>query len=336
MTVWQIVTGARGRIHTRDFLDYGLMYAGGPKAVNTLKQVKKGDLVILHEGRRTLVAAGEVSEELKEDQHAWFNDAEGWWPDHYCRVNWYVPESPVETTSMFGRGTISGCSKEDLWEAGREIIRSGKRLVSKPWPTGPIGEYTREEIITALTGPDMSVSDADALERAFDTIQRRVEYYYSNYDDCLDVSEHETVTFLVVPLLLALGWKEEQIKIEQPVRKVGRVDIACYSKDFTEKDAKCSMIVEAKGFANGMYYARKQAINYGMKIPFCERVVTTNGYCYKVYERMSDGGFTEDPVSYLSLKWPWKRYPHDPDNVSGAIETLQRLSPTWRPQVNEP
>jgi len=31
-----------------------------------------------------------------------------------------------------------------------------------------------------------------------------------------DIREHETRTFLVIPLLLALGWAEQQLKIEMP------------------------------------------------------------------------------------------------------------------------
>jgi hypothetical protein len=88
----------------------------------------------------------------------------------------------------------------------------------------------------------------DDLTEAIRRIRLLADYYYfsGRWDD---IREHETRTFLVVPLLLALGWAEQQLKIEFPVKGVGRVDIACFTGPFLQcEDDDVVVLIETKGF----------------------------------------------------------------------------------------
>lgn len=165
------------------------------------------------------------------------------------------------------------------------------------------------------------------MTEALQRIRLLAKYYY---DDLRwsDVREHETRTFLVIPLLLALGWAEQQLKIELPV-KGGRVDIACYDGPFSrEKSEDAVALIETKGFSSGLDYAPQQAHEYATHFRNCNLVIVTNGYCYKTYARKNDETFeSKQPAAYLNLLRPRDRYPLDPETTDGALEVLRCLLP---------
>jgi hypothetical protein len=130
-------------------------------------------------------------------------------------------------------------------------------------------------------------------------------------------------------LLLALGWAEQRIQIELKVPGVGRADIACFKNPVTElhQDEDCVLLIETKGLVQGLNYAPEQAHRYAEKFPSCNVVLVTNGYCYKAYQRSSEGNFSLQPSAYLNIIDPQDRYPIDPTQVGGAIEILKMLTP---------
>jgi hypothetical protein len=144
-----------------------------------------------------------------------------------------------------------------------------------------------------------------------------------------DVREHETRTFLVIPLLLALGWSEQQIKIELSCSG-GRIDIACFASSYKRDNNECVAIIETKGFSSGLDYAAKQAKSYSKDFPNCKIIIVTNGYCYKVYRRdkANQSRFSPLPLAYLNLLKPKDSYPLDPKNVGGALEAIKCLLPS--------
>lgn len=140
-------------------------------------------------------------------------------------------------------------------------------------------------------------------------------------------NEHDARTFLVVPLLIALGWAEQRMKIELPVPGGGRIDIGCFSKPFSGNDDQCIALIETKGLTQGLDYATNQAHGYANNFPSCKVVLATNGYCYKAFERVSDT-FSSRPNAYLNINRPRNRYPLDPEHAGGAIDVLKLLLPT--------
>lgn len=118
----------------------------------------------------------------------------------------------------------------------------------------------------------MRPKTAENLTATLDRIRSLAQYYHEHYDRP-DVREHETRTFLVIPLLLALGWAEQQIKIELPVKDRRRADVACFPKPYTKKNPGCVLILETKAFSQGLDYAPEQAKRYPDSLPKCQVVV---------------------------------------------------------------
>jgi hypothetical protein len=192
-------------------------------------------------------------------------------------------------------------------------------------------EETREiqdrEILKFLIKEGLRPSSADDLTNTVSRIRLLAEYYY-HHCNWEDIREHETRTFLVVPLLLALGWAEQQIKIELPC-SVGKIDIACFRKSYRpeRKNDDCVAIIETKGFSSGLRYVQKQAKAYSKDFPNCKVVIVTNGYCYKSYLRDDTGQFQTNPWAYINLLKPKDRYSIDPENVRGALDAIKWLLP---------
>ena len=131
----------------------------------------------------------------------------------------------------------------------------------------------------------------------------------------------------MIPLLLALGWAEQQLKIEFPVQG-GRVDVACFGRPFRHDHPEDVVaLIETKGFSHGLDYAPQQAHAYAQHFPSCQVVLVTNGYCYKSYLRQNDAMFSLTPSAYLNILKPKDRYPLDPQNVAGALAVLRWLMP---------
>jgi len=191
---------------------------------------------------------------------------------------------------------------------------------------------TDEAILAFLIGQGLRVHAADELTDALRRIRLLAEYYYKNWR-WRDIREHETRTFLVIPLLLALGWAEQQLKIELPAPN-GRVDIACFPGSYNAEPSDAIVLIETKGFASGLDYAPEQARSYAQHFKQCQVVLVTNGYCYKTYLRESTGNFSTNPSAYLNIRDPRGRYPIDPERVAGALEVLRWLMPTTLSRVH--
>jgi hypothetical protein len=142
------------------------------------------------------------------------------------------------------------------------------------------------------------------------------------------VREHETCTFLVVPLLLALGWAEQQMKIELHCSQ-GKIDIACFPRPYRCKKKECVLLIETKDFGSGLDYAPEQVRRYAVGFPACQVLVVTNGWCYKTFHRVKRAGpFDERPSAYMNLLKPRDRYPPDPQNTMGARQVMKSLLPS--------
>jgi hypothetical protein len=162
---------------------------------------------------------------------------------------------------------------------------------------------------------------------------RALASYYGSSTQWHDIREHEIRTFLVVPLLLALGWDERQLKIELPVSGRRRLDIAGFAAYYNLDGRRssgcsgCTLIIETKAFDKGLYFAPEQARAYAAEVPSCTTVIVSNGYCYKVFGSGADGAISATPRAYVNLLQPRNRYPLDPVHVDGALEAMRCLLP---------
>ena len=325
-TYWQVAAGSSGRSYEELFLKFGMAFVGGEKEIAAMDGVSVGDVVLLRIGRSKICAVGQVVE--REGKHngngdkPWLRDFDGWDLPAYCLVDWRVPSEPV-TTSGLARATIQKVHQPKHIEIADSLL---KLPIRSSQPDPPATESISDDtILEFLISEGLRPSAADELTNAFRRIRLLADYYYKQ-GHWEDVREHETRSFLVVPLLLALGWAEQQIKIELPTQE-GRVDIACFSRAYSRDNKECVLILEAKDFSSGLDYAPAQARRYAKGFPSCGVVVVSNGYCYKTYVRSKNGVFSVEPSAYLNLLKPKDRYPLDPVNVDGALEVLRWLLP---------
>jgi hypothetical protein len=335
MNYWQIAAGAGSRDYSASFITFGLAFVGGDTHVETMGKVELGDRVLLKWGKSILAAGQIVEREGKfkgQDDKNWLRDFDGWDLRAYCFVKWHILKDwkPVDGLT---RATIQKVHKKHLIKLTDEIITNTPqqdRISPEPSPTRKIEDH---EILEFLVEQGLRPGSAEDLTTAFNRIRLLARYYYNN---CRwnDIREHETRTFLIIPLLLALGWAEQQIKIELGTQNRQRADVACFSKPYKRlesgntNDEDCVMIIESKGFSQGLDYAPEQAINYARQFPNCKVVVVSNGYCYKAFKRQKNGSFDPKQLSaYLNLLNPRDRYPLDPQNTDGSLEVLKLLLP---------
>jgi hypothetical protein len=357
MTYWQISSGFFGRNYSEYFTKHGIACVGTVEQEEWKTMVNKGDIIVLKRGISGIIAAGEVVERngkstgyatADDKDKFWLWDFDGWDLSAYCYVDWHVhPSKDGEPTSGLSRGAIVKLMQPTPQSIANDIISSYPVAKIEPEPRR-VGDIKDDKILEHLISEGMRVSSADDLTNTINRIRLLAKYYYHkcNWDE---VREHETRSFLVVPLLLALGWSEQQLKIEYPC-KGGKVDIACFRNPCNKKTNdgnECTLLVETKGFAQGLDYVWEQIERYQEYFSSCKRALITNGYCYKAYkispvttepedkpEKLPQGDIEPKvkppkppPYAYLNLIDPKDRYPLDPDNVDGALAVLSCLLP---------
>ncbi|MDD4050578.1 MAG: hypothetical protein PHR28_01590 [candidate division Zixibacteria bacterium] len=348
MKYWQIMAGSASRDYSEDFLRYGIAFVGGEGNIKAIESIHQGDLIVLKRGMSEILAVGRVvdrngkikgnaTNETERDME-WLRDYDGWDLPAYCFVDWHVPPDP-EPVKGLTRATVEGVNLQVLREIADRIYNSSVPKTPEDHLPGPTEALEDHEILTHLIGLGLSPSTADMLTTTFGRVRLLASYYYTrcNWED---VREHETRTFLIVPLLLALGWSEQQMKIELGAGGK-RIDIACFRRAY-RRDAKnnpnngdCALILESKGFSQGLDYAHTQGKGYATWFSSCQVVIASNGYCYKAYQRNDQGdGFSVEPSAYLNLLRPRKQYSRNPD-VKGGLALLELLLPNASSSIRD-
>ena len=325
---WQIAAGSSGRDYADRFIRHGIAFVGGDSHVSTMRQVAAGDIVILKRGLSEIFAVGEVVQRngvhRGEDDKEWLRDFDGWDLRGYCYVAWRVPAKSLQTDGLT-RTTIQRTPQDKHRNLANSILSLPVQPVEpEPEPTNQIAD---DQILEFMISQGLRPSAADELTNTVRKIRLLAHYYY---EECYwaDVREHETRTFLVTPLLLALGWAEQQMKIELPCSG-GRIDVACFLRPYQRKNEECVVLIETKDFGSGLDYAPDQARRYAVDFPACKVLVVTNGWCYKTFIRVQETDlFNEKPSAYLNLLKPRDRYPLDPQHTEGALGVMKWLLPS--------
>jgi hypothetical protein len=330
MTVWQVAAGSQGREYSDRFLRYGIAFVGPDSTLSTVNDfVLLGDKIILKRGMTQIVAVGHVVErdgKFKGDgDKEWLRDFDGWDLPGWCYVDWHKPSEPIQTTGLT-RATIQRVNQPSLLALADHVLESISRKISYDPEPQDTKEVNDDTLISQLVQLGLRPGAAEELTQALRRIRLLARFYLGREDWGL-TNEHDARTFLVVPLLIALGWAEQRMKIELQVPGGGRVDVGCFSKPFSGRDDQCVVLIETKGLTAGLDYATNQAHQYAKSFPSCKVVISTNGYCYKAFGREGDT-FSMRPNAYLNLIRPRDRYPLDPDHAGGAVEVLKLLLPS--------
>lgn len=326
-TYWQIAAGFHGRDYSEEFLRFGIAFVGGDEQRATMAEIKPGDVVVLKWGVKQIAAVGDVVARngvcRGDGDKEWLHDFDGWDLPAYCYVNWRVPHRPRDTEGL-RRGTICRIHKSAAL-AEADAILTLPPIMPQPEPK-PTKLVDDDEILDFLIREGLRPGAADDLTNTLRRIRLLANYYNMHFDRDI-IKEHETRTFLIIPLLLALGWAEQQLKIEFSTC-FGSIDIACFARPYHRKNNECVALIESKSFSSGLHYAPEQVREYAKAFQTCQVLVVSNGYCYKTYKRLpGNEGFSKTPSAYMNLLKPRKRYPLDPVNVKGVFDVLRTLLP---------
>lgn len=321
--LWQVGAGDSERDYHRICLAFDVMIAGpgneGPYAPgryagygdidNSLRRMcleaRQGDVVLLRIGTGRIHAVGVVA----DDEPGWselFADVDGWNLQHYRRVRWLHGTAfnfPLTTLGTKVRTFASvNVAAVCEWVASldvpdEELVRP---LVALP-DVRPI--LTDEELARRLYVEGLASKSVDTLVGRLASLRRTAAWYANSDKRPIDrPSEAETITYLVVPLLFALGWAEQTAAIEWH-----RVDIALFSR-MPPTDATLDCVVEAKHLDRSVFSPFGQALAYALQPgrESCRRLIVTDGIRYAVHRREGD---TFQLDAYLNLLLPCESYP---------------------------
>ncbi len=294
--------------------------------------IQKRDLVILHVGTKYVFAVGEIVGDYEFNEE--FNDIDGWHIAHTRRVRWiwkYYQEPERFDTYTLKWGDTTQELKKDAY-AIREWLNSlqipenfqNQKLKILPHNEG-YENVDLEQISEYLFDKGVSSASISNLMNEIGELVRIAKWYRSSGET---PSEQETMNFLVVPLLRALGWTPQKMGIEW-----NNMDVALFAGLPREPDS-LSAVVEAKKMDEPLLPALDQAKSYAGNSEKCKRIILTDGLRYLVFSRSESsskntiGAFSQTPIAYLNLARLRPEYPLY--KCKGAKEALLAMAPEWK------
>ena len=304
------------------------------------EEMKAGDIVVLRLGTAKVLAVGEIVGDYSH--HEQFGDVDGWTLQHVRRVRWLWSNlkhpKEFETYALKQGDTTQKLNEGAVfeWLDGLPISteKSDAPLPQLP-PLPGDASLNVEEISDFLFDKGVASSSISSLLIEIGELIRIAKWYQraalaherikdqtgasGNHRDS-QISEHETVTYLVVPLLRALGWTPQKMAVEWK-----HVDVALFSQ-LPRGDKNLRVVVEAKKMDNSCLSAKSQAMAYADGKPDCHRLIVTDGLRYGVFTRHEEETFKL--YAYLNLTNLKRHYPIL--ECHGAEEALLSMAPEWR------
>jgi hypothetical protein len=289
-------------------------------------EMQDGDFVVLRTGTTSVSGVGQVV-----GSYEWcdeFGDVDGWDLQHVRRVRWlwhseYHPQDfgtysmkLGDTTQKLGGGKVAD------WLAELDITKDAwdRPLKSLPRTIGK-ANVTIEQISEFLFDHGVASASITTLLGEIGELTRIAQWYQRSQQM---PSEHETVAYLVVPLLRALGWTPQRMAVEW-----NHVDVALFEQ-LPRVDESLRVVVEAKKMDNSCLSAVSQAMSYARPRPQCRRLIVTDGLRYGVYLRTDT-----EPLFKLHAYLNLARLRHDYPvyECGGAEDALLAMAPEWKPDV---
>lgn len=347
MKYWQQAAGDTNRNYAAICVKWGVILNGpgycgsllhdGPeilrengyssKKVTDLKrfafEMNDGDVVVLRLGTSIVKAVGIIVGDYQWNDT--FCDIDGWDLQHVRRVHW------------FWRDDVDGPVKFNTYDLKQgdttQVLTSDTVIDWVNCLSIPDDCLTLPELPVSL---DRDVTIDDLSEYLFDngvannTIKNLVEQideliriakWYKKFDN---PSESETVAYLIVPLLRALGWTPQKMAIEW-----NRVDIALFDS-LPRSDSALSVVVEAKKRDTSCLSALSQAESYAKSRPQCERLIVSDGIRFGIFVKHSDKFVLH---SYMNLTRLMRSYPVY--GCGGIMESMLAMTPEWQRNVEQ-
>ena len=335
MKYWQVAAGEGARNYCSVFLDFGVMLIGsgwpGPvperldwykknetQAIAFAQQVQLGDVVILkrpYHKEWQIIAVGHVTGDYEYLEQ--FDDVEGWDLQHSRKVEWVLPKDTKDRLLVKGLtfGTFRRIHKKAPMDKIQQVLDEGNKQVAKAIPQ-PAKKISDEDLVESLIGKGLRPADAETVIQTIWRV-RRLAHWYARHGR--DLSEHEIRTFLIVPILLALGWSEQKIKIEWK-----NTDMTFFNEVY-KRGEKPSMILESKRMREGLHYAERQLAKYAKIFPECRHLVASDGIRYQLYVKHdSEWSLEKDFNAYANLLNLKDRHPYL-EHIGGAPDLFMKL-----------
>lgn len=301
-TLWQVGAGDTERSYGHICTKFDVMIAGpgnlGPyddalyanlgDIRNSLRrfcrEASRGDVVLLRLGTGEVLAVGEIADDSGECSEA-FADVDGWELQHLRRVIWFPNTAnsfPARTLGGQVR-TFASVNVEPVraWVESLKIPETARNRELAPLPNAGT-RLDATELGKRLFTEGLPGEYVDKLMSTFSSLHR-VASWYSNESKRPEgrPSEQETVCYLVIPLLLSLGWSQQTAAVEW-----NRVDVALFS-GMPPTDSTLTCVVEAKLLGNSVFKPFGQAREYALRAgrSACSRLIVTDGIRYALHRR---------------------------------------------------
>jgi len=343
--IWQIAAGDTDRSYEDLFLRWDVILNGPgdfgkwPDCKSDLRKVdwvssrkitdverfctgiQNGDFVVLRMGTSSVLGFGQVvgGYEFQEI----FSDVDGWDLQHTRRVRWLWKHdgnpAQFDTYALKLGDTTQILDSKPVEEWIRSLdvpeLLLSRPLIELPHPQNSTS-ISIDKISEYLFDQGVASGSIQKLTNEMDELVRIARWYQrSNYP-----SEHETVAYLVVPLLRALGWTPQRMAIEW-----NRVDIALFDS-LPRMDESLAVVVEVKKMGKSCLSALSQAMSYSQGKENCKRLIVTDGLRYGLHTKDTSGDYKLH--SYMNLTDLRDSYPiYD---SFGAKEALLTMAPEWR------
>lgn len=280
-----------------------------------------GDLVVLRLGTSLVLGVGQIVGRYDWSEH--FGDIDGWDLQHVRRVRWlWVGKKQFDTYALkFGDTTqLLNDGPVTEWLSSLDISQDTcSRQIAK-LPAGAENDVTSiDDVSEFLFDFGVASGSITTLANEIGELIRIAKWYQRSAPP----SEHETVAYLIVPILRALGWTPQRMAVEWNC-----VDVALFDRLPRSNDALC-VVVEAKKMGNSCLTAKSQAMSYSEGKYGCNRLIVTDGLRYGVYIRNDKGEFAL--YAYLNLARFRGHYPIY--ECKGTQDALLAMAPEWKESV---
>ena len=273
----------------------------------------EGDIVVLRLGTSDILGVG-----LIVGDYEWldeFSDVDGWDLQHARRVKWFWKGRKRFSTYTLKLGdTTQVLDSQEVIQWVNTLPRTEDNRDLTALPKSKNNPVKFEEISEYLFDTGVSSYSIETLLKEIDELIR-IAKWYSKHES---PSEFETVTYLVVPLLRALGWTPQKMAVEWR-----KVDVALFSQ-LPRSNANLNVVVEVKRKGLSCLSAKSQAQAYAAGKSNCTRLIVTDGLRYGVYLKNS-----EEFKLYAYFNLTKLRNENPIYKCFGVKEALQAMTPEW-------
>ena len=285
--------------------------------------MKDGDIVILRLGTSDVFGVGIITGDYQYLEC--FSDIDGWDLQHVRRVRWIwkATNEPLSfnTYTLKQGDTTQQLKQEYMTEELKQWLNQlpiddhfYERELAKLPEEGK--EVTMEDISDYLFAQGVASQSIEHLLKEIDELIRIANWYKK--DKKHNPSEHETIAYLVIPLLRALGWTPQKMAIEW-----NRVDIALFY-NLPRQDDSLSIVVEAKKKDNSCLSAQSQAEVYAKGKTNCSRLIVTDGLRYGIYKKIKENFQLYAYFNLTALRDKYNVY-----SCFGVKEAIMAMTPEW-------